>query len=115
MATPGFFDWFQFGVLVSWGTLGVTRAIWFRARGVRVIALDRQRTLWEMLADLLALACLLVWAYGVVAYAWSFGFHVGSTSLDRVLVDDIALKVLGAVAGTTALLIYAIALRDLGA
>jgi protein-S-isoprenylcysteine O-methyltransferase Ste14 len=115
MATSRFFDWFQFGILVCWGTLGVTRALLFHARGVRVIVADRQRTFWERLADGLALACLLVWAYEVVAYAWSFGFHVGPTSFGRILVDSIAIKVVGAVVVSTAVLLYAIALRHLGA
>jgi protein-S-isoprenylcysteine O-methyltransferase Ste14 len=115
MAASRFFAWFQFGILVYWGTLGVTRALLFRARGVRVIVADRQRTFWEMLADVLALACLLVWAYEVVAYAGSFGFHVGPTRFGRILVDSITIKVVGALVVSTAVLLYAIALRHLGA
>jgi len=114
MAASGFFDWFQFGILVCWGTLGVTRALLLHARGVRVFVADRQRTFWEMLADGLALVCLLIWAYEVIAHAWSFSFHVGPTSFGRVLVDSVAIKSVGAIVASLAVLLYATAVRRLG-
>jgi protein-S-isoprenylcysteine O-methyltransferase Ste14 len=115
LATSRFFEWFQFGALACWGLLGVARALLFRARGVPVIAADPQRTLWQMVADAFALACLLVWAYEVVAYAWPFRFHVGPVRLGRVLVESITIKAVGAVLVSAAILLYAVALRDLGA
>ena len=115
MVTSRFFDWFQFGIIVCWGTLGVMRALLLRARGVPVFVADRRRTAWEMMADGLALVCLLTWAYEVVAYAWSFGFHVGPASFDRILVDSFTVKVAGAIVGSIAILLFAIALRHLGA
>jgi protein-S-isoprenylcysteine O-methyltransferase Ste14 len=115
MTTPRFFDWFQFGLLVCWGTLAVMRALLLRGRGVRVLVADRRRTLWEMMADGLAVVCLLTWGYEIVAYAWSFGFHVGPTSFGRLWLDSVAYKVVGALAGSLGLLLYAIALRHLGA
>jgi protein-S-isoprenylcysteine O-methyltransferase Ste14 len=115
MAPSRFIDWFQFGILVCWGTLGVTRALLFHARGVRVIVADRQRTFWEMLADGWAAVCLLIWAYEVVAHAWSFDFHVGPTSFGRILVDSVAIKTVGAFVLSLAVLLYAIAVRHLGA
>ena len=68
-----------------------------------------------MVADAFALACLLVWAYEVVAYAWPFRFHVGPVRLGRVLVESITIKAVGAVLVSAAILLYAVALRDLGA
>ena len=115
MATSRFFDWFQFGILVCWGTLGVMRALLLRARGVNVFVADRRRTVWEMMADGLTLVCLLIWAYEVVAYTWSFGFHVGPASFRRLWVDNVASKVVGAILGWLGFLHYAIALRHLGA
>ena len=115
MTTSRFFDWFQFGALACLGLLGLTRALLFRMRGVSVIAADRQRTLWQMMTDTFALACLLVWAYEVVAYAWLFGFHIGPASLGRTLVDSFMVKILGAVVVSIAISLYAIALRSLGA
>ncbi len=114
MATSRFFEWFQFGALACWGLLGLSRALVLRARGVGVIAVDRQRTFWQMAADTLAIGCLLVWAYEVIAYAWSFRFHVGSEILGRIVVQSVAIKTVGAVVVCLAVLIYAVAIRHLG-
>lgn len=108
-------DWFSFGVLVCWGLLGVSRAVRFHAQGTRVIVGDRQRTLGQMFVDTLALACLLVWAYEVVANAWSSGFHVGPAFVRQVIVDSIFVKVLGGIALGGGILLYALALHHLGA
>jgi protein-S-isoprenylcysteine O-methyltransferase Ste14 len=115
MTTSRFFEWFQFGALVCWGLFGVTRALLFRARGIPVIAADRDRTRWQMVLDTVALAWLLVWAYEVIAYAWSLRLHFGPASLHHVLVDSIAIKTLGAAFVSAAILLYAVALRHLGA
>ena len=114
MATSRFFEWFPLAALACWGALGLTRAFLFRARGVSVIAADRQRTTGRMLVDILALGCLLLWVYEVVAYAWPLGSHVGPAILTRSLVDSIAVKSFGTVIVCGALLLYAVALRDLG-
>jgi len=68
-----------------------------------------------MVADTFILACLLIWGYEVVAYAWSFRFHVGPVGLGQVLVESIPIKIAGAALVCAALLCYATALRDLGA
>lgn len=109
-----FFEWFQFGALACWGLLGVTRALLLRARGVAVIAADRERTRWQMVVDTFALACLLVWAYEVVAYAWPLPFHFGPMWLHDVLMESIAIKTLGAVFVSGAIVLYGVALRHLG-
>jgi protein-S-isoprenylcysteine O-methyltransferase Ste14 len=67
-----------------------------------------------MVVDSLALVCLLVWAYEIVAYAWRFHFHVGPVGLHRVLVGSTPINTMGAVVVSTALVLYAIALRRLG-
>jgi len=111
MMTTRFFEWFQFGVLACLGLLGVTRMIWLRARGVRVLVADRQRTGFQMLADLLMLVCLLVWAYELVAYAWGVRFHVWPT---RLFLDGLAVRLAGVALEVAGLLIYGVAVRDLG-
>ncbi len=114
MVTARFFEWFQFGALVCWALLGLTRAIQCHIRGGRVFAADRERMLPQKAVDTLAFACLLVWAYEIAAYAWPFRFHIGPNYAGNVLVDGIAIKILGAVIVSLATLLYAIALRRLG-
>lgn len=114
MGTSRFFEWFQFGVLVCFVLVGLTRAILLYSRGTPVVVADRQRTLWQMLVDMSAGACLLVWAYEVVAYAWGLRFHVGPTSLHRILADSVRIKVAGAVFVSVALVLYAVAVHHLG-
>jgi protein-S-isoprenylcysteine O-methyltransferase Ste14 len=67
-----------------------------------------------MVADTFALACLLMWAYEVVAYAWRLRFHVGPTWLHAVLMESIAIKTLGAVFVSGAIVLYGVTLRRLG-
>jgi len=110
-----FFEWFQFGALACWGVLGVTRALLLRARGVAVIVADWERTCWQMVVDAFAVAWLLVWAYEVVAYAWPLRLHVGPTWLHAVLIGSIAIKILGAVFVSGAIVLYGVALCRLGA
>lgn len=69
MATTRFFDCFQLGALACLVGLGVARATVLYARGVHVIAIDWQRSLWEQLADSLAIVLILSWAYEAVAYS----------------------------------------------
>jgi protein-S-isoprenylcysteine O-methyltransferase Ste14 len=110
-----FFEWFQLAALACWGLLGVTRILRLRARGVAVIAADWERTRWQMMVDTFALACLLVWAYEVVAYAWPLRFHVGPMWLHHVLMESIVIKTLGAGFVSGAIVLYGVALRRLGA
>lgn len=109
-----FFEWFQLGVLAGLGLLGVTQAIRLRAHGVSVIVADRQRTPGQMMLDGLALICLLVWAYEIVACGWRFDFHVGPMGLHQDLLKSTSWKTLGAVVDSLAVLLYSTAVRRLG-
>lgn len=109
-----FFEWFQLGVLACWVLLGVTRILLLRARGVAVITADRERTRWQMAVDTFALACLLVWAYEIVAYAWPLRFHVGPKWLHDSLMESLAIKTLGAGFVSGAIVLFGAALRRLG-
>jgi len=95
--------------------LALMRVLLLRARGVSVFVVDRQRTGWQMLADTVLFACLLAFAYEIIAYAWQLRFHIGPSVLDRSVVEGPASQALGAVIVTGAVTLYALALRDLGA
>jgi len=110
MTMTRFFDWFQIAALGCLASLGIGRAIVLYARGVRVVAIDWERTAWEQLADLLAMILFLSWAYETVACAWPLRNHIFPARLSTVLLDFTLLKVAGAVVVLTGLLIFALAL-----
>jgi len=95
--------------------LGLTRALMLRARGVSVFVGDRQRTGWQMLADTVTVACSLVFAYEIIAYAWQLHFHIGPSVLYRSVVEGPTSQALGALIAAGAVILYVVALRDLGA
>jgi len=95
--------------------LGLMRALMLRARGVSVFVGDRQRTGWQMLADTVMVACLLAFAYEIIAYAWQLRFHIRPAVLDSSVLDSLASHALGALIVTGAVILFVIALRDLGA
>ncbi|MCX6901376.1 MAG: isoprenylcysteine carboxylmethyltransferase family protein [Verrucomicrobia bacterium] len=114
MTTSRFCEWFAFGALACWMGLGLMRALMLRARGVPVFVVDRQRTGGQMLADTVMFACLLAFGYEIIAYAWQLRFHIGPSVLERSVVDGPASQALGALIVTGAVILYVIALRDLG-
>jgi protein-S-isoprenylcysteine O-methyltransferase Ste14 len=91
------------------------RVLMLRARGVSVLVGDRQRTGRQMLVDAVMVACLLAFAYEIIAYAWRFRFHIGPSVLTGLVVDGLASRALGALLVTGAVILYGMALRDLGA
>jgi len=115
MTPSRFSEWFAFGGLTCWMGLGVTRALLLRARGVSVFVADRQRTGWQMLADTVLAACLLAFAYEITAYAWQLRFHIGPAVLGRSVVAGPASQAVGALVVAGAVVLYGVALRDLGA
>lgn len=107
---PAFFNYFQLGALTCLLGLGVTRAAVLYARGVHVLAVDWERTTVQGLADLLALVCVLWWAYEAVAFSWPHSNHVVHGTLGMVLADGIAVKALGTVVVSAGLVVFALAL-----
>jgi len=85
-----------------------------RAHGVSVFVGDRQRTGWQMLADAVMVACLLTFAYEIIAYAGQFRLHLGPSVLAWSVVAGPASQALGALIVTGAVILYGTALRDLG-
>lgn len=113
MTLDRFLDWFLLGVFACVGCLGVGRAIALYARGVSVVAIDWQRTVPQMLADLLLLVVLLWWLYEAVAFAWPLAFHLVPPWLAVVLIGTMAAKVAGALMLAAAAALYGLALRSL--
>ena len=108
------FDWFGFAALVCLACLAVPRMLRLYARGIRVLAVDRRRTPRQILEDLLALACLLVWSYELVAYAWPLQIHLVPPRVAMVLFDSPALKIAGALLMPAGLAMYGLGTRGLG-
>jgi protein-S-isoprenylcysteine O-methyltransferase Ste14 len=90
------------------------RLLTLYARGAHVIASDRARTPSQVLGDTLAGACLLLWWYELVAYAWPLQFHVIPTALGVVLFDAVGSKAIGAAMWVVGLVVYGLALRAMG-
>lgn len=110
MNESNFNQWFAFVALVCWGVLGLSRAFLFHRRGRSVIAVDRQRTVGQTVIDLLAMVCLLGWAYEVVAYAWQFRFHIGPAGLHEPSFQSSTINLSGAIIISAGLMVYALGL-----
>jgi protein-S-isoprenylcysteine O-methyltransferase Ste14 len=109
-----FFDWFGFGVLVCLACLALPRMARLYARGVRVLVVDKQRTVGQILQDLVTMACLLVWSYELVAYAWLLGFHPVPARAAAVVFDWVGLKITGVLLMIAGVVIYGLGTRGLG-
>ena len=108
---------FECLVLVALGCLaflGISRGMMLSARGVRIFAIDRERSIREGVADLAFLLGFLLWVYETLAFALPLGIHLVSTSARMLLIDAIAAKMLGALAMTTGIAVYGLALRAFG-
>ena len=112
--TDEFFRWFQFGTLCCWGTLGIGRALMLYAQGVKVLAVDKNRTFRQMIIDSAGGICMLIIVYEIVAFGWPLSFHIAPPILRVELVDALAIKISGAFILFSALLIYVLALCGLG-
>ena len=110
MDATRFFACFQLGALACLVGLGIARAAALYARGVHVVAIDWQRSLWEQLADALLIVLIFSWAYEAVAYSWPLRSHVFPAWLAPVVVDSVVPKVLGVLVVCAGLLVFALAL-----
>jgi protein-S-isoprenylcysteine O-methyltransferase Ste14 len=114
MTTARCFDLALLASLACLICLGLARALMLAARGVRVVAIDRQRTVAQALADLAQISCLLFWAYEVVAYTWPLSSQPGPAWFGVVLIDRVWAKAAGVVLLGGGLVIYAVALWSFG-
>jgi protein-S-isoprenylcysteine O-methyltransferase Ste14 len=94
--------------------LGIGRALMLSARGVRIIAIDRERTVFQGLADLGFVLGFLLWVYEVLAFTLPLGFHL-VPAVDRAAVLDVgAAKALGVLVMVAGLVVYGLALHAFG-
>ena len=110
MTTTNFFNFFQLGALACLLGLGISRGAVLYARGVHVFAVDWQRTPLQGVADLLALIFLILWFYEAVAFSWPRSTHVVRGVLGAVLLDSVAIKLIGVLIVLAGLVIFALAL-----
>ena len=112
MADREFTDWIQLLVVACLLGLVIARTLQLRARGVSVIARDRQRSASQMLSDAVLWIALICWFYLTLASAWSDP-HFPSW-LDARIFDATPARAIGAVLLVGGLAVYGLALRALG-
>jgi protein-S-isoprenylcysteine O-methyltransferase Ste14 len=100
--------------LAGLGILAVGRGVQLRARGVRILAIDRQRTLAEGLADLGFVLAFLVWVYETIAFALPLTFHLMPALARTAVLDAPAARWTGSLTLMTGLVVYGLALRSFG-
>jgi len=107
--TNRLFECYVLVALGCLGFLGISRGMMLSARGVRIFAIDRERTAQEGLADLAFLLIFLLWVYETLAFVLLLDVHLVPTPVRVLLIEAIATKVLGALAMTTGIAVYGLA------
>ena len=108
------FECLVLGALACLGVLGISRGVMLSARGVRIFAIDRERTLREGLADLAFLLCFFLWVYETLAFALPLNVHLVPPQARVLVIEAMAAKVLGTLAMTAGIAMYGLALRAFG-
>ena len=114
MAVDRLFDSLVLGALGCLAILGIGRALMLSARGVRIIAIDRERTLSQGLADLGFALCFLLWVYEALAFTLPLSFHLVPAVARAVVLDVGAAKAVGVLVMVAGLVVYGLALRAFG-
>lgn len=114
MTTDRFFELFTLFALLALLGLGAVRLLALRARGVGVLAADRQRPVTQILFDVIELVALLVLFYDVLAFSLPLPDELVPPILERVVVHVLALRVAGAAVLVASVVIYLLALRAFG-
>lgn len=114
MTIDRFFELFLLAALACLACLGIVRGVMLRARGIRVVAIDWERTVFQMLCDTLLIPSLLALVYHIVAYSWPLPDSFVVPWLGTVLIDSFAAKAVGAVLVAAAVVIYGLALWAFG-
>jgi len=110
-----FLDFFLVAVIVSFMCLGMLRALALYARGVRVVAVDRARTVVQGLSDLGMVAAFVTWIYEALAFAWPLRRHLVPGAMQVVILDSFGLRVLGALTMAAGLGVWLAAMSAMGA
>ena len=108
------FDWIQIAGLTCLICSYIARWAMLHIQGVKVIVIDKNRTTAQVLLDLLLMACILLWGANVFAYAWPLQTLADPSSLNKVFLDMILIKILGALTVAIGLIIYVLALLAFG-
>jgi protein-S-isoprenylcysteine O-methyltransferase Ste14 len=114
VATDHLFESLVLGALGCLAILGIGRAMMLSARGVRIIAIDRERTVSQGLADLGFVLCFLLWVYEVLAVTLPLSFHLVPAAGRASLLDVGAAKALGVLMMAAGLAVYGLALHAFG-
>lgn len=102
------------GAMACLGILGIGRAVILSARGVRLVTLDRRRTILQALTDLGFVLCFVLWVYEVLAFTVPLGFHVVPAAVRATVLTLGAARIAGVLVMAAGLLVYALALHALG-
>jgi len=113
MTIDRFFDWFGFAVLLCMGLLAIPRAMQLRSRGIRVMVVDRQRTAKQICEDLVAMVCMVLWAYELIACPWSLKFRLIPQRATVVLFEITTLKIVGGLLMIAGVIVYGLGTRGL--
>jgi hypothetical protein len=115
MTSARIFDLLLLASLAALLCLGLARALLLARRGVRVLALDRERSLAQGLGDLAQGLLLLFWVFEVVACTWPLPLRSAAPRLGAVLVGSLWVKAAGTLLLLAGLALYGLALAALGA
>jgi protein-S-isoprenylcysteine O-methyltransferase Ste14 len=102
------------GALGCLAMLGLGRATMLSRRGVRVVAIDRTRSLPQAVADLAFALCFVLWVYELLAFSLALGVHLVPPAARVVVLDASAARVVGVLLMAAGLGVYGLALRALG-
>ncbi len=114
MTLDRFFDWYQLAAVACLSCLGIARSVMLYGRGVRVVVVDWQRTVTQMICDFFLVTSLLALFYHIVAYSWPLPDSFVLPWLGTQLIDSTAAKTVGAILLTAAVVIYGFALKAFG-
>ena len=110
----GFFDVFLLAILAGLAVAGVGRAVSLTRRGVRLLAIDRERSVLQGLNDLAALLVFGVWFWEAFAFAAGLDTHATPACLHGILVRALPLQGLGAALMLLGLGVYVAGLGAFG-
>jgi protein-S-isoprenylcysteine O-methyltransferase Ste14 len=110
----GFFDGFLLAILAGLAVAGVGRGVSLTRRGVRLLAIDRERTVLQGLNDLASVLLFLLWFWEAFTFAAGIDAHPTPAFLHGVVVDAPPLKWLGAALMAAGLAVYVAGLGAFG-
>jgi protein-S-isoprenylcysteine O-methyltransferase Ste14 len=115
MSADRLLDLLSLLALACVGITGFGRAVSLARRGVWVLPIDRERTLPEGLADLAFALGLLIWVYDAITTAVAPEWRLVSGPPGELEVPWPAIRWLGLSAAAAGVVLYVLAMRDLGA